>query len=142
MTAEDLGVGDYPLARKRPERVRGARGKRLEDLTLDSVLSGESDIEDTRITRQALMDQAQIARAAGRTMLAANFERAAEMTAIPQDIVMEIYELLRPGRVREAAPLLEWADRLRRDHGAEAMAGFLEEAAEVYQRRGLFTFRY
>ena len=37
---------------------------------------------------------------------------------------------------------LDRADRLRRDHAAEHLAAFIEEAAEVYDRRGLFKTRY
>ena len=55
---------------------------------------------------------------------------------------MEVYELLRPGRARKRADLEAAASRLRQEFGAERMAAFVEEAAEVYDRRGLFTFRY
>jgi propanediol dehydratase small subunit len=34
------------------------------------------------------------------------------------------------------------AQRLRDEFGAERLAAFLEEAADVYERRGLFRFRY
>jgi len=52
---------------------------------------------------------------------------------------MRVYELLRPGRAKDKAPLLEAAARLRAEFGAERMARFVEEAAAVYERRGLFT---
>ena len=57
--------------------------------------------------------QAEIARAAGRPMLAANFERAAELVDVPQDFIMSVYELLRPGRAKDKTPLLEAAQTLR-----------------------------
>lgn len=133
---------DYPLAEKHREGVRGPRGRSLDAVTLESLVAGETGIEDLRITPEALMAQASIARDAGRAALADNFERAAEMTRLPQAAVMEIYELLRPGRARDKAPLLAWADRLRVEYHAPRMAAFLEEAAEVYERRGLFRFRY
>ena len=137
-----LGVADYPLAEKRPELIKGPRGKPLADVTLDRLLSGAVEMEDLRITPEALRLQAEIARAAKRPMLADNFERAAEMVDIPQDVIMATYELLRPGRTKDKAPLLEAARRLREDYGAERMARFVEEAAEVYERRGLFTYRF
>ena len=145
MTKEDghrLSTADYPLAEKRPDLVKGARGKALGEITLDSVVAGEIDMEDLRITPGALLAQADIARAAGRPTLAANFERAAEMVGIPQATILEIYELLRPGRARDKGALLSAAGRLRGEFGAETLARFLEEAAEVYERRGLFRFRY
>jgi propanediol dehydratase small subunit len=100
------------------------------------------ELEDLRITPEALRMQADIARAAGRPMLAANFGRAAELVDVPQDFIMKIYELLRPGRAKDKQPLLDAARTLRETHRAERMAAFVEEAAEVYERRGLFTYRY
>lgn len=142
MTDEPLGVGDYPIAEMRPELVRGRRGKALAEVTLEGVIDGAVEMEDLRITDSALRQQADIARAAGRTALARNFDRAAEMTTVPQATIMQIYELLRPGRARDKSALLAAADRLRREHSAPALAALVEEAAEVYERRGLFRFRY
>ena len=142
MTDEPLSAADYPLAETRPERVTGARGRSLEVLTLEAAAAGDLAIEDLRITAQALLQQAQIARSVGRAALAANFERAAEMTALPQDEVMRIYEMLRPGRAPSRDTLIEAARRLRTVHGAPRLAGFVEDAARVYERRGLFRTRY
>jgi propanediol dehydratase small subunit len=55
---------------------------------------------------------------------------------------MQVYELLRPGRAAEKSVLIEAAKLLRRDYGAAKLADFIEEAAEVYERRGLFTYRF
>ena len=137
-----LGIADYPLAEKRPADVTTASGKTLDDLTLTAVEAGEVTLEDLRITPRALYDQAQVAVAAGRPTLARNFERAAELVDVPQDFLLEVYELLRPGRAKSKAQLLEAAATLRAGHGAERMAAFVEEAAEVYERRGLFGYRF
>lgn len=142
MGSRELGVGDYPLAEKRPELIEGRRGKRLDEITLDALVSGKVAMEDLRITPDALRLQAEIARAAGRPMLAENFERAAELVDVPQDFIMQTYELLRPGRAKDKAPLLEAAKTLRERYGAARMASFVEEAAAVYERRGLFTYRF
>jgi propanediol dehydratase small subunit len=142
MTDDTLSAADYPVAETRPERVRGARGKTLDELTLEAAVSGDLTMEDLRITPQALLQQAQIARAVGRASLAANFERAAEMTGLPQDEVMHIYEMLRPGRAPEKLALIEAAKRLRDIHQAPRLAEFVEEAADVYHRRGLFRTRF
>jgi propanediol dehydratase small subunit len=139
---DKLTIADYPMAEVRPERVKGARGKSLDDITLDSVVAGDVAMDDLRITPDALLAQAEIARAAGRPTLAANFERASEMVKVPQDVLMETYELLRPGRAPDKAKLVSAARRLRDEFGAERLAAFLEEAADVYERRGLFRFRY
>jgi propanediol dehydratase small subunit len=137
-----FGTEDYPLAETCPEKVRGPRGRALDEITLDAVMAGEVTMEDLRITPEALRNQAQIARAAGRATLAENFERAAELVSVPQDVIMDTYELLRPGRARSRQDLLERAELLRSVHAAPGIAAFVEEAAAAYERRGLFTFRY
>jgi len=142
MSDRPLDIADYPLAENRRELVRGRRGKALDELTLEAVASGDVEMDDLRITPDALRRQAEIARAAGRGALAANFERAAEMTSLPQEKIMAVYEALRPGRVKDAQALLEIADELRRDYDAPLLAAFIAEAADAYERRGLFKFRY
>jgi glycerol dehydratase small subunit/propanediol dehydratase small subunit len=133
---------DYPLAETQPQSVIGPRGKRLSDVTLDAVLDGSVTMEDLRITPEALLAQAEIARDAGRPTLAENFERAAELVNVPQDVIMQVYELLRPGRAKTKQQLLDAARMLREEHSASRMAAFVEEAAATYEERGLFTFRF
>jgi propanediol dehydratase small subunit len=142
MSEELLSIADYPLAEKRPEIVRGKRGRGLDEITLEALLEDRVTLEDLRITGAALRQQAEIARAAGRETLAANFERAAELVEVPQDAIMRIYELLRPGRAQTPAELLAAAKALRDQYGAQRMAAFVEEAAAVYERRGLFKKRF
>jgi propanediol dehydratase small subunit len=142
MSEERLSIADYPLAEKRPEIVRGKRDKGLDAITLDAVLEDRVTLDDLLITGTALRQQAEIARAAGRDTLAANFERAAELVDVPQDTIMRIYELLRPGRAGSPEELLAAARELRDRHGATGMAAFVEEAAAVYERRGLFKKRF
>jgi propanediol dehydratase small subunit len=142
MTGERLSIADYPLAEKRPEVVRGTRGKRLDEITLDAVLEDRVTLEDLRITAAALRQQAEIARATGRETLAANFERGAELVDVPQDTIMRVYELLRPGRAQSREELLAAARELRDQFRAESIAAFMEEAAAVYERRGLFKKRF
>jgi propanediol dehydratase small subunit len=133
---------DYPLSETQPEAVTGKRGKALRDITLDAVLAGDVAMEDLRITPEALRAQADIARDAGRPTLALNFERGAELVEVPQDFIMEVYELLRPGRARSKQQLLDAAASMRDAYSAERIARFIEEAAETYEARGLFTFRF
>jgi len=136
------GVADYPLAETRPDTVRALSGRRMSEITLDAVLAGGVTMDDLRIDAGALRAQASIARAAGRETLARNLERGADLVAVPQEVVMATYDLLRPGRARDEAELLAAARRLRDEYGAATIAAFVEEAAEVYARRGLFRFRF
>jgi propanediol dehydratase small subunit len=133
---------DYPLAETQPEEIAGTRGRRLSEITLDAVLAGDVTMEDLRITPGALNAQAEISRDAGRPTLALNLERAAELVNVPQDFIMEVYELLRPGRATSKQQLLAAAATLRNAYGATNIAAFVEEAAGTYEDRGLYTYRF
>ncbi|HCC1318254.1 diol dehydratase small subunit, partial [Salmonella enterica] len=82
-TSRSAKVSDYPLANKHPEWVKTATNKTLDDFTLENVLSNKVTAQDMRITPETLRLQASIAKDAGRDRLAMNFERAAELTAVP-----------------------------------------------------------
>jgi propanediol dehydratase small subunit len=140
--ADPLTLADYPLAETRPELVRSLSGKPMTEITLETVLDGSVTMNDLRIHPDALRSQAEIARAAGRPTLAVNFERGADLVGVPQDVIMRAYDLLRPGRARSKAELLALAQELRTTYGADIIAAFVEEAAEVYDRRGLLKFRF
>lgn len=137
-----MRVGDYPLSEKRPDLIQTRTGKKLDALTVDALKSGAVTMEDLRITKGALLMQAEIAEAAGRPRLGSNFQRAADMVDVPQDFLLKAYELLRPGRAKTNRELLDAAKTFREQYKAERVAAFLEEAADVYERRGLFQFRY
>lgn len=126
---------DYPLAEKRPDLIRTGTGKRLDELTLDSVLNNTVKAQDMRITPEALLLQAQIAEACGRSQLAQNFRRAAELTKVPDERILEIYNALRPYRSNKDE-LLAIADELDKKFGAVICAALVREAAEVYECRG------
>ncbi len=82
-----------------------------------------------------LRRQAEVAETHGNPQLGENLRRAAELTALPDDEVLAVYEALRPGR-STAAGLAAVAARLE---SAEAplCAALVREAAGVYARRGL-----
>lgn len=132
----------YPLSENCPEAIATPRGHKLADITLAAVTKGEITAADAAITPGTLRLQAGIADAAGRDRLARNLERAAELSTIPQDVVMSTYELLRPGRSESSQALRERAKELRRKFKATLIAEFLEEAADAYDARGLFGKRY
>ncbi len=132
----------YPLSEKAPHLVRSQTGLTLADFTVDAVLEGRIGAADLAITPEALRLQADVARAVGRDRLAENFERAAELVAVPQEMLLDTYELLRPGRAKSANELRERAGLMRRGYGATRIAALIEEAADVCERRGLFTKRF
>ena len=128
----------YPVGEKQPERVRTRHGRPLGDLTLDNLLAGHLTASDFGITAEGLRLQAAIAEQAGRPHLAQNLRRGAELVEIPDDVLLEVYERLRPGRAHSADDLRAMADRLRRTYGAEETARLIDEAAAVYERRSIF----
>tara|TARA_Y100001968_G_scaffold235147_1_gene218297 strand:+ start:436 stop:864 length:429 start_codon:yes stop_codon:yes gene_type:complete len=142
MREKKLNQRDFPIAETRPSKVKGKRGMALSELTIDAVLEGTVDLEDLQITPEALLQQAEISKSVGRKTLSENFERAAEMNNLPNSEVMEIYELLRPGRTETMSALLEAAKKIRNEYQAEKLAKFIEEAAEFYEKRGLFKKRF
>ena len=119
---------EYPLSEKSPERLRTPSGLRFADITLDAVIEGKAGMEDLRVTSDALEMQAQVAEAAGRPQLAENLRRAAELVAVPEETILEIYRALRPGRADRQA-LYALADDLIARYGAKRCAALLREAA-------------
>ena len=90
-----------------------------------------------QISPDTLRHQADVAHEAGFTQLAENFRRAAELTSVPNDDLLKMYELLRPGRSTHSE-LLAMAESLERDYRAVETATFVREAAAVYLQRNLF----
>jgi propanediol dehydratase small subunit len=131
-------AADYPLGTRRPDLVSTPGGLRLDELTLDALRAGALPPEEMRATPATLRAQADVARASGRSQLAANLERAAELALVPPAVLLEIYTALRPRR-SSAAALEAWAERLEAEYAAPLTAAFVREAAGVYAARGLLA---
>ena len=132
----------YPIGEKQPDRVQTRNGHPLRDLTLDNLLAGKVAAADFGITAEGLRLQAAVAEQAGRPNLAQNLRRGAELVEIPDNVLLDIYELLRPGRAQNADEIQAAADQLRDTYGAKETASLLEEAALVYERRGILQRRF
>lgn len=132
----------YPVGEKQLDRVRTRNGHPLGDLTLDNLLAGYVSASDFGITAEGLRIQAAIAEQAGRPKLAQNLRRGAELVEIPDNLLLDVYELLRPGRSHSADDLRAAANQLRDTYGANETASLIEEAAFVYERRGVFQRRF
>ena len=131
-----VSAADYPIGVKRPELVKTPTGKRIEELTLDAVMKGNVSFKDFSITAEALELQAQVAESAGRSQIALNMRRAAELTKIPDERVLEMYNSLRPHR-STYEELMGIADELENSYQAKTCANHFREAADVYKRRKL-----
>lgn len=130
-------TSDYPLGTRRPDLVSTPGGIPLVGVTLNALRAGELGADEMRATPETLRMQAEVALAAGRTQLAENFERAAELAAVPDDLLLQVYTALRPRRAT-AVELEEWASRLD-GYEAQKTAAFVREAVAAYAARGLLA---
>ena len=79
---------------------------------------------------------ADIAQEAGKPAMGENLRRAAELTQVPDEEVIRMYDMLRPNRATKAQ-LLELAKTLETQYHAPMCAALVREAVEVYEKRGI-----
>ncbi|HFU3703990.1 TPA: diol dehydratase small subunit [Streptococcus suis] len=127
-------AADYPIAQKHPDWIVVGDNKKFDDITLENIINGSIISKDLRIKPEILLKQGEIARNAGREAIEYNFSRAAELTKVPDERVLEIYNALRPYRSSKQE-LLDIATELENVYGAKICSGFVREAAEHYERR-------
>lgn len=125
---------DYPLSKKKADVVKSATGKKLDEFTMENVMNGIIGAADCRIAPETLEMQAQVAESVNRHSFARNLRRAAELIAIPDTRILEIYNSLRPYRSTKVE-LLAIADELETKYNAKVNAAFVREAAELYEKR-------
>lgn len=131
----------YPLGETMPDKILSRSGRKLNEFTLDKVMSGDLKPEDFRIAPETLEMQAQVAEAANRPWLGNNMRRASELIAVPDEELLQAYDALRPYR-KSKQELLDLADHLEKTYGCKVSADFIREAAEVYERRGRLRREY
>lgn len=107
-----------------------------EEITLEALRNGQVTIEDVTIRRSTLEAQAQRAIAEGYPQLARNFQRAAELTMVPGETLLEVYEKLRPKRATHGE-LLALSQEIAARYDAPETGAFIREAAEAYRKKGL-----
>lgn len=127
---------EYPLRENALDELLTYSGRPLADITPEAIAAGELSGDDLRIHADTLRQQAEIARECGYPQLAANLMRAAELTDVPNDELLKIYELLRPERA-SYDELVRLADYLVETYGAKENAAFIKQAAEAYRERNL-----
>ena len=113
----------------------GASGRDLSEVTLEAVQENAVVMADLSIHPDTLEHQAKVAEAHSNPQLAANFRRAAELTALSDEEVLALYEALRPHR--STGGVLDALARDLESRGAVLIAALFREAAEVYARRHL-----
>ena len=131
---KEMTADDYPLYQKHRDLVKTPSGKKLDDITLQKVVNDQVDPKELRITPEALKLQGEIAANAGRPAIHKNLQRAAELTRVPDERVLQMYDALRPFRSTKQE-LLDIANELRDKYHAEVCAAWFEEAANYYESR-------
>ena len=114
--------------------LKAASGRGADAIGLEQL--AELSPADLRISGATLRSQAQVAAQSGFTQLAENLTRAAELTLVPNEELLMMYETMRPGRAT-LAEMQALADRLEQRYGAVQNAALVREAAVVYEQRKL-----
>lgn len=125
------GIDDYPLSERQPQQLKTPSGLPFNEINLEAVLAGKIQMKDLRVTSEALERQAEIAEAAGRHQLAENLRRAGELARVPEAKILQIYQMLRPGRASKEA-LMKAAEELESQFQARRCACFVREAVRAY----------
>ena len=83
-----------------------------------------------------LQRQGNVAMEADNPQMKANFERAAELVNVPDDVILTMYNKLRPNRSTKRELVL-MAQELLEKYQAPHCAKLVLEAAEIYEKRGI-----
>ena len=126
----------YPLGELEREQIRSKTGKKLTEITLDEVMKGHIFSDDIKISKEMLKAQGQVAKETGNDPMEKNFERAAELVDVPDDVILKMYDKLRPNRSTKLE-LVQMAQELIEKYNAKNCARLVMEAAEVYEKRGV-----
>ena len=126
----------YPLGELEREQIRSKTGKKLTEITLDEVMKGHISSDDIKISKEMLKAQGQVAKETGNDPMEKNFERAAELVDVPDDVILKMYDKLRPNRSTKLE-LVQMAQELIEKYNAINCARLVMEAAEVYEKRGI-----
>ena len=139
MTFSDIDGSNrmrYPLGEYEKDRIASKTGKRLEDITLSEVMKNHIGPDDIKISKEMLRAQGQVAKEAGNAPMEKNFERAAELVDVPDDVILKMYDKLRPNRSTKLELVL-MAQELLEKYNAKNCAKLVMEAVEIYEKRGI-----
>ncbi len=126
----------YPLGEHEREKIVSKTGKKLNDITLDEVMKNHVKAEDIKISKEMLKAQGEVAREAGNDPMDRNFARAAELVDVPDEVILAMYDKLRPNRATKLE-LVMLAQELLEKYQARNCAALVMEAVEVYEKRGI-----
>ena len=99
-------------------------------------MKGHISSDDIKISKETLKAQGQVARENGSVPMEKNFERAAELVDVPDDVILKMYDKLRPNRSTKLELAL-MAQELIEKYDAKNCAKLVMEAVEIYEKRGV-----
>ncbi|ROR29094.1 propanediol dehydratase small subunit [Mobilisporobacter senegalensis] len=126
----------YPLGEHEINSIKSKTGKKLSGITLDEIKKGNVTADDIKISKEMLYNQGQVAKESDNSELAKNFERASELVDVPDEVILEMYNKLRPNRSTKLE-LATMAKDLLEKYKAVNCAKLVMEAAEIYEKRGI-----
>ena len=129
-------MSNYPLGKNEADTITSRTGKKLSQITLEEVKRGNVNADDIKISSEMLKRQGQVAAEADNPQMQANFERAAELVNVPDDVLLNMYNMLRPNRSTKRQ-ILVLAQELLETYKAPHCAKLVLEAAEIYEKRGI-----
>ena len=129
-------MSNYPLGKNEADSITSMTGKKLSEITLDEIKKCNVQADDIKISKEMLHRQGQVAMDVDNPALAGNFERAAELVNVPDDVILDMYNKLRPNRSTKME-LVRMAQELLEVYHAPYCAKLVLEAAEIYEKRGI-----
>lgn len=126
----------YPLGEYEKDSIRSKTGKSLSQITLEEIKKGNVTADDIKISKDMLYKQGEVAKESGNPKLADNFSRASEMVDVPDEVLLDMYNKLRPNRSTKLE-LVMMAKELTEKYKAYHCAKLVLEAAEIYEKRGI-----
>ncbi len=126
----------YPLGEYEKDSIKSKTGKKLTEITLDEVMKGHISSDDIKISKETLKAQGQVAKENGNDPMEKNFERAAELVDVPDEVILKMYDKLRPNRSTKLE-LVMLAQELIEKYNAKNCAKLVMEAVEIYEKRGI-----
>ena len=125
----------YPFAEYEKDAITSKTGKKFTDITLEEVMKGTSRRMTSRSPRTCSKPGPGGQRS-GQRSHGEDFERAAELVDVPDDVILKMYDKLRPNRSTKLE-LVMMAQELLEKYNAKNCARLVMEAAEVYEKRGI-----
>ena len=84
-------MSNYPLGKNEADSITSKTGKKLSQITLEEVKKGNVQADDIKISQEMLHRQGQVAKEADNPAMEANFQRAAELVNVPDDVTSAIH---------------------------------------------------